>query len=235
MSTNTHPGAGRGESKTLEEGYGRTVERVYLSPLSLLVRGVLVPTIINPPLEGPMQVLGAYLRSIYIYICGSKYICMYSHYFLQSMDQPGKGYQSCLWSAEQEKGIFPCARSRLRIWSRETGSAVPSRVSRSFSTFRLDLVLTHGIPPTFRGGIILIVHLFRPRYAIGSVSSLSGHAIAYRWRLLPRVCRHSASSPQGSSSNGCCLFRYHHGPINQCAPLFSHTHYTININFNIDM
>ena len=37
--------------------------------------------------------------------------------------------QSCLWSAEQGKMHFPCPRSRLRIWSRETGSAVPSRVS----------------------------------------------------------------------------------------------------------
>ena len=36
-------------------------------------------------------------------------------------------------------------------------------------------------------------------HAIGSVPSLSGHAIAYRWRLLPRVCRHRASRPEGSS------------------------------------
>ena len=37
-----------------------------------------------------------------------------------------------------------------------------------------------------------------PYYAIGPVPSLSGHAIAYRWRLLPRVRRHRASKPQGS-------------------------------------
>ena len=36
-------------------------------------------------------------------------------------------------------------------------------------------------------------------YAIGSVPSLSGHAIAYRWRSLPRIRRHRASKPQGSS------------------------------------
>ena len=30
----------------------------------------------------------------------------------------------------------------------------------------------------------------KPPYAIGSVPSLSGHAIAYRWRSLPRVRRH---------------------------------------------
>ena len=39
----------------------------------------------------------------------------------------------------------------------------------------------------------------KPPYAIGSVPSLSGYAIAYRWRSLPRVRRHRASKPQGSS------------------------------------
>ena len=39
----------------------------------------------------------------------------------------------------------------------------------------------------------------KPPYAIGSVPSLSGHAIAYRWRSLPRVRRQRASKPQGSS------------------------------------
>ena len=39
----------------------------------------------------------------------------------------------------------------------------------------------------------------KPPYAIGSVPSLSGHAIAYRWRSLPRVRRHRASKHQGSS------------------------------------
>ena len=39
----------------------------------------------------------------------------------------------------------------------------------------------------------------KPPYAIGSVPSLSGRAIAYRWRSLPRVRRHRASKPQGSS------------------------------------
>ena len=33
----------------------------------------------------------------------------------------------------------------------------------------------------------------------GQVPSLSGHAITYRWYSLPRVRRHKASKPQGSS------------------------------------
>ena len=56
--------------------------------------------------------------------------------------------------------------------------------------------------------------IFKLPYSIGSVPSLSGHAIAYQWRLLPRVRLQRANSPQGSSSNGCCHFAGHHGPIN---------------------
>ena len=39
------------------------------------------------------------------------------------------------------------------VWSRETGSAVPSLVSLLISILRLNLVLTYGIPPEFRGGV----------------------------------------------------------------------------------
>ena len=55
-------------------------------------------------------------------------VCMYvwpSH--TAEYGPTGQGCQSCSWSAEQGKLIFPCLRSRLRIWSRETGSAVLSR------------------------------------------------------------------------------------------------------------
>ena len=41
----------------------------------------------------------------------------------------GQGRQSCLWSAEPGKCVFPYSRSRLRIWSHETGLAIPRRVS----------------------------------------------------------------------------------------------------------
>ena len=83
--------------------------------------------------------------------------------------------------------------------------------AHSFSTARLNhqsSIINHQYgaylraplpPPTYRGGVHLSII---PPYAIGSVPSVSGHATAYRWRLLPRVRRHRASSPQGSSSNG---------------------------------
>ena len=62
----------------------------------------------------------------------------------------------------------------------------------------------------------------KPPHAIWSVPSLSGHAIAYRWRSLPRVRRHRASKPQGSSE------RVLHWQVTMdqliCVSL-SHTHY----------
>ena len=56
----------------------------------------------------------------------------------------------------------------------------------SFSSLRLNMVLTHGIPPDFRGGVNI---LFIPPYAIGSVPSLSGDANTYRCHPLPKVRR----------------------------------------------
>ena len=103
-----------------------------------------------------------------------------------------EGCQSYAWSAEQGKLIFHyCSRSRLRIWSRETGSALPSRISLLISILRLR---GSSRVPRRRPFIY-----FKPPYAIGSVPSLLGHAITSRWRSLPRVRRHRASKPQGSS------------------------------------
>ena len=39
------------------------------------------------------------------------------------------------------------------MWSRETGLVVPSRVSLLISILRLNLALTYGILPDFRGGV----------------------------------------------------------------------------------
>ena len=59
-------------------------------------------------------------------------------------------------SWKRKNNISLCPRSCLRIWSRETDSAVPSRVSLLISILRLNLVLTYGIPPEFRGGVHFI-------------------------------------------------------------------------------
>ena len=64
----------------------------------------------------------------------------------------------------------------------------------------------------------------KPPYAKGSVPSLSGHAIACRWRSLPRVRRHMASKPQGGSER---VLPWRRSPwTNPYAPSSpSHTHY----------
>ena len=101
-----------------------------------------------------------------------------------------------MWPAEQGKWIFPCPRTCLRIWSRETGSAVPSRVS-------LLIFHTQAEPGAYLWDSSRVPRrrpfvYIKPPYAIGSVPSLSGYAFAYLWRSLPRVRRHRASKPQGS-------------------------------------
>ena len=80
---------------------------------------------------------------------------MYDHTYVKSMDQPGKVANTDRGQLNSEI-VFPCRRSCLRVWSRETGSAVMSRVSLLISILRLILVLTYGISPEFRGS----VHLF---------------------------------------------------------------------------
>ena len=63
------------------------------------------------------------------------------------MDQPGKVANPARGQLNWETCLI--------IWSRESGSAVPSRVSLFISILRLNLVLTYGIPPGFRGGVHL--------------------------------------------------------------------------------
>ena len=83
-------------------------------------------------------------------------------YSKKSMDQPGRVANNPArgqLNKENEYNFPLRVCSRLRIWSRETGSAVSSRVSPPIFLLRLNLVLTYslyGIPPEFRGG----VHLF---------------------------------------------------------------------------
>ena len=71
---------------------------------------------------------------------------------------------------------------------------VPRQPSHSPCSGRIWCLLTRFLPSSGRRPHIYI----KPPYAIGSVPSLSGHAIAYRWRSLPRVRWHRASKPQGS-------------------------------------
>ena len=52
--------------------------------------------------------------------------------------------------------MLSCPGSRLAIWSRETGSAVPSRVSLLISILRLNLVFTYGMPSDVGNRILVL-------------------------------------------------------------------------------
>ena len=118
--------------------------------------------------------------------------------------------------------LYPFAE-RLRIRPRETGLVVPSRAS-------LLILHTQGESGTFsrdssRISTAAPIHLFVPLTAIGSLPSLSGHAIAYRWRSLPRVRQKRASKTlklvpvTGATFSGFSMDQ------SMYASLFPHTHY----------
>ena len=117
------------------------------------------------------------------------------------MSQNDLGAPCCVVSP---KSIPPCPRSRLIIWSRKTGSAVPPRISLLISILRLNLVLTYGIPPEFRGG----VHLF-----ILNRHTPSGQSRVYRVTQLRTDgvhCRESTGAGPVDLKvvpNECCLGR----------------------------
>ena len=73
------------------------------------------------------------------------------------MDQPGKIANPARGQLNRENNIR-LSPAYLRIWSREMGSAAPSRVSLLISILRLNLVHTYGIPPEFRSGAHLFIY-----------------------------------------------------------------------------
>ena len=76
--------------------------------------------------------------------------------YSKGMGQPGKVANPGRGRLNRENVFFLVS---LRIWSRETGSAVLSRVSLLISILRLNLVLTYGIPLEFRGGVHLFIFI----------------------------------------------------------------------------
>ena len=117
------------------------------------------------------------------------------------MDQPGKVANPARGQLKRENNISlsPCMPENL--------------VSSDGS------VLTYEIPPEFRGGVY---YLFKPPYAIGSVPSLSGHAIKNkkllascgRWKIPIRLgfcCAVSSVSAVGITRNlNVQYYRYKH-------------------------
>ena len=131
-------------------------------------------------------------------------VCVCGHHLQQTGHQlAGMVADPACGQLNRETGNFPSPRSRLRVWSRELGSAVPSRVSPLVlhTQVESDANLRDSTSPCFPLRFPL-----EPSYAIGLVPSLSGHAIALPMAFTTEN-RHRGSSSQGSSTNESFLFR----------------------------
>ena len=84
---------------------------------------------------------------------------VYGHTYSKSVDQPGKVANSARGQLNSENEYFP------------------SRVSLLIYIARLNLVLTYGIPPEFRGGVhLFILNRHTP-------SGQSGECCTLRYRI----------------------------------------------------
>ena len=118
------------------------------------------------------------------------YVCMYGHHIQQSMDQPGKVANPARGQLNRENNIplSPCVPENLV--SRDGFSRpVPRQPAHPHTQAESGAYLRDSSRVPRRRPFMT------PPYAIGSVPSLSGHAIAYRWRSLNLKV----------VPNGCCL------------------------------
>ena len=142
---------------------------------------------------------------------------LYCQHFQQRMDQPRKSANPVRGHLNRTNKSCAVPVTPENLVSRD-GFDVPSHVSPIIRHTQAEFRRTHGIFPLCTTASPYTVNRHR------ASPECSGYAIAYRWRSLPRIHRHRASSPQGSSSRGCCLFRCHPGPA-FVRLLFSHTQY----------
>ena len=123
--------------------------------------------------------------------------------YSKGKDQPGKVANPARGQLNMENEHFP-VHVRARVWSRETSSAVRSRISLLISVLRLNLMLSYMTPPEFCGGL----HSF-----ILNRHTPSGQSRVYRVMQL-RIdgvhCPESASTRPVNLKvvpNECCLGR----------------------------
>ena len=110
------------------------------------------------------------------------------------MDQPGKVANPARGQLNRENEHSPVPVRAYELVSRDGFSRpVPRQPAHLHTQAESGAYLRDSSRVPRRRPIL------KPPNAIGSVPSLSGHASAYRWRSLPRVRRHRASKPQGSS------------------------------------
>ena len=116
--------------------------------------------------------------------------------YSKGKDQPGKVANPARGQLNRENDFFPVpVRASKFGFVRRVRQSRPASACSSPYPGCIWCLLTRFLPSSAAASIFL----FKSPYAIGSVPSSSGHAIAYRWRSLPRVRRLRASRRQGSS------------------------------------
>ena len=122
---------------------------------------------------------------------------MYAHHIYCSKgDQPAEVANPARGQLNRENKFFISSFAPENLVSRQGfGGPVPRQSTHLHTQAESGAYLRESCRVSRRDPFIY----FKPPYAIGSVPSLLGHEIAYRWRSLPRVRRHRASKPQGSS------------------------------------
>ena len=131
---------------------------------------------------------------------------MHGHTYSKSMDQPGKvANPACGQLSTGEMNIFLSGFAPDNLVSRDGfGSPVPRQPAYLHTQAKSGAYSRDSSRVPRRHPFIY----FKPPYAIGSIPSLSGRAIAYRWRSLPRVHR------QVTMDRMSAALASHHGPIN---------------------
>ena len=135
------------------------------------------------------------------------YVCIVITYYSKGKDQPGNAANPARGQLNSLFVFFLSPFAPENSFSEDGfGSPVPHKPVHHLYT-QSGRIINHqssiwclltGFLPSSAAASTYIS--FKPPYAIGSVPSLSCHAIAYRWWSLPRVHRHrAASKPQGNS------------------------------------
>ena len=127
-----------------------------------------------------------------------RFACMYVYTSSKVHSRPGINrvwvvlIQSCSWSAEQGKCwvFFLSPSVPEKLISRDGFGRPRPASARLFSTLRLNLVLTHGMTPAFRDGVI--VHLFIP----SNLHRVSPESIG------SRTCLSMAFTPESPPAQG---------------------------------
>ena len=122
------------------------------------------------------------------------------------MDQPGKVASPARDQLNIKNGNFPCPRSCLRIWSRETGSVVSSHVSLLIPILEAEsgaYLLTGFLPSCATASIYSFITAIRHRVSLEYIGSRNCVPMAF-------TARESAGTGPVNLEvvpNECCLGR----------------------------